>query len=84
MLQDRIEFNQLRSSGKKLQTALFGGDAMSDPTRSKKVKPVQFFAFSVLVGIVLTSALVPLKPVMQQALIGFTLAWIGVTAMVGI
>jgi hypothetical protein len=56
---------------------------MSEPTRSKKVKPAQFFAFSVLVGIVLTSALVPLKPVMQQALIGFALVWIGVTAMVG-
>ncbi len=57
---------------------------MSSQTRPKKVKPAQFFAFSVLVGIVLTSALVPLKPVMQQALIGFTLVWIGVTAMVGL
>ena len=56
---------------------------MSNQTRSKKVKPAQLFALSVLVGIVLTSALVPLKPVMQQALIGFTLIWIGVTAMAG-
>jgi hypothetical protein len=56
---------------------------MSSPTHSKKAKPAQFFALSVLVGIVLTSALVPLKPVMQQALIGFTLVWIGITAMVG-
>jgi hypothetical protein len=56
---------------------------MSSPTRSKKAKPARFFALSVLVGIVLISALVPLKPVLQQALIGFTLVWIGITAMVG-
>ncbi len=56
---------------------------MANQTRSKKMKPAQLFALFVLVGIVLTSALVPLKPVWQQALIGFTLVWIGVTAMVG-
>jgi hypothetical protein len=56
---------------------------MSSRSRAKKAKPVQFFALSVLVGIVLISALIPLKPVMQQALIGFTLVWIGITAMVG-
>jgi|WetSurMetagenome_2_1015567.scaffolds.fasta_scaffold872198_1 hypothetical protein len=56
---------------------------MSNQMRSKKAKPAQFFALSVLVGIIITSALLPLKPVMQQALIGFTLVWIGVTAMTG-
>jgi len=57
---------------------------MSGQTRSRKVKPAQFFALSVLAGIILTSALLPLKPVWQQALIGITLVWIGVTAMVGV
>ena len=56
---------------------------MSNQIRSKKAKPAQFFALSVLLGIVLASALLPLKPIMQQALIGFTLVWIGVTAMTG-
>ena len=56
---------------------------MSNRIRSQRVKPAQFFALSVLAGIVVTSALIPLKPVMQQVLIGFTLVWIGVTAMFG-
>jgi hypothetical protein len=58
-------------------------DAMSSRSRTKKAKSAQFLALSVLLGIVLTSALVPLKPVMQQALIGFTLVWIGITVMAG-
>lgn len=56
---------------------------MSDQTRTRKGKPAQFVALSVLAGIILASAIFPLKPVMQQALIGITLIWIGVTAMVG-
>jgi hypothetical protein len=56
---------------------------MSGQSRSRGGKPAQFMAISVLVGIILTSAFFPLKPVLQQALIGITLVWIGVTAMVG-
>jgi hypothetical protein len=56
---------------------------MSGHIRSQKGKPAQFLALSVLVGIILTSAVFPLKPITQQALIGITLVWIGVTAMVG-
>ena len=56
---------------------------MSGQTRPKKTKFMSIVALSGLVGIVLTSALVPLKPIMQQALIGITLVWLGVAAMVG-
>ncbi len=56
---------------------------MAGQNPSKKVKPGQFVAFSVLAGIILTSAVFPLRPVMQEALIGITLVWIGVTAMFG-
>ena len=56
---------------------------MSGQTHTKKAQPAQLFALAILVMIILTSALLPLKPVMQQALIGITLVWIGVTVMVG-
>jgi hypothetical protein len=75
------DYPLLRAEG--CVAAVIGGDAMSGEKRSQRAKPAQFLALSVLVGIILTSALVPLKPIMQQALIGITLVWIGVTAMVG-
>jgi hypothetical protein len=57
---------------------------MSGQTRPKQGNFMLIVAIAVLAGIVVTSALVPLKPVMQQALIGFTLVWLGVTAMLGL
>jgi hypothetical protein len=56
---------------------------MSGQTHPSKRRPLQIAALAVLVGILLTSTLIPLKPVMQQALIGITLVWLGVAAMVG-
>jgi hypothetical protein len=56
---------------------------MSSRSRTSKVKPEQILSLAVLAGIVFTSALVPLKPVMQQALIGIALVWIGVSVMFG-
>ncbi len=56
---------------------------MDNRSRSKRAKPAQILAISVLVAIILTSAFQPLKPVMQQALIGITLMWLGVTIMCG-
>jgi hypothetical protein len=55
---------------------------MSGQTHPKKGKPAILFALAVPVGIILTSALVPLKPIMQQALIGITLIWLGVGALI--
>jgi hypothetical protein len=56
---------------------------MSGQTRPRKGQFLSIVALSVLVGLVLTSVLVPLKPITQQALIGITLIWLGFGAMVG-
>jgi uncharacterized membrane protein len=56
---------------------------MSSRPRFQKGKIISLSALSVLIGIIITSAFLPLRPSAQQALIGIALVWIGVTAMVG-
>ena len=56
---------------------------MSSRPRFQIRKTLSLSAMIVLIGIVITSAFFPLRPPAQQALIGITLVWIGVTTMVG-
>ncbi len=56
---------------------------MSSRPRFQIRKTLSLSALAVLIGIVITSAFIPLRPTFQQALMGITLVWIGVTTMVG-
>ena len=47
------------------------------------LKHLNILSLSVLIGILLTSVLFPLQPIVQQALVGILMVWFGVIIMLG-
>jgi len=47
------------------------------------LKHLNIISFSVPIGILLTSVLFPLQPIVQQALVGILMVWFGVMIMLG-